>query len=113
MNRYIRIAVVLAALTTMATVLMATPGSAAKNVSWSSSEVVAFADPETRLGTSHLVRTKWGAFGSGDGEFDSPIGVAVDASNDVYVADFNNDRVQKFGPQLDFLIAAPDPLSWH
>lgn len=64
MNRYIRIAVVLAALTTMATVLMATPGSAAKNVSWSSSEVVAFADPETRLGTSHLVRTKWGAFGT-------------------------------------------------
>jgi len=64
MKRYIRIAVALAALTTMATVLMATPGSAAKNITWSTSEVVAFADHETRLGTSNLVRTRWGAFGT-------------------------------------------------
>jgi DNA-binding beta-propeller fold protein YncE len=40
--------------------------------------------------------TKWGALGHGLGEFNSPYGIAVDASGDVYVADSGNDRIQKF-----------------
>ena len=42
--------------------------------------------------------TKWGSFGSGDGQFgsNSPTAVAVDASGDVFVADNGNNRVQKF-----------------
>src|SRR5262249_12169883 len=40
--------------------------------------------------------TKWGNAGSGDGEFNSPIGVAVDANGNVFVADWENQRVQKF-----------------
>lgn len=42
--------------------------------------------------------TKWGSLGSGDGQFSSAYvyGVAVDVSGDVYIADSNNDRVQKF-----------------
>jgi len=42
--------------------------------------------------------TKWGSVGSGDGEFSTPYGVAVDASGNVYVADTLNDRIQKFSP---------------
>lgn len=42
----------------------------------------------------------WGragnTFGTGDGEFDYPHGVAVDAAGDVYVVDTENHRVQKF-----------------
>ncbi len=39
---------------------------------------------------------KWGTNGNGDGQFDLPQGVAVDGSGNVYVADANNNRVEKF-----------------
>ena len=40
--------------------------------------------------------TKWGSFGSGDGQFNLPFGVAADFADNIYVADFNNHRIQKF-----------------
>jgi hypothetical protein len=47
-----------------------------------------------------------GLRGSGGGQFFTPMGVAVDPSNgDVYVVDFSNHRVQKFGPDGEFLLA--------
>ena len=41
--------------------------------------------------------TKWGSSGDGDGQFEAPAGIAVDASGNIYVADTENHRVQKFG----------------
>ena len=46
---------------------------------------------------------KWGSLGSGDGQFSDPSGVAIDASNNVYVADKNNSRIQKFDSSGTFL----------
>jgi DNA-binding beta-propeller fold protein YncE len=47
---------------------------------------------------------KWGSSGSGDGQFSSPLGIAVDSSsNNVYVADTNNNRIQVFDNQGAFL----------
>ena len=40
--------------------------------------------------------TQWGTQGSGDGQFDRPLGIAVDSSGNVYVADMCNHRIQKF-----------------
>jgi hypothetical protein len=40
--------------------------------------------------------TGWGSTGAGDGEFDSPFGVAVDFNGKVYVTEYWNHRVQKF-----------------
>lgn len=39
---------------------------------------------------------KWGTTGSGDGQFNRPVWVAVDVSGNVYVADTYNHRIQKF-----------------
>jgi tripartite motif-containing protein 71 len=41
------------------------------------------------------VRT-WGGHGSGPGQFDQPVGVVVDDSGFVYVAEYGNSRIQKF-----------------
>ncbi|MCK6553499.1 TIGR03663 family protein [Candidatus Binatia bacterium] len=48
-----------------------------------------------RYGKGQLVQA-WGKSGTGPGEFNRPIGVAVDAQGAVYVSDTLNNRVQKF-----------------
>jgi sugar lactone lactonase YvrE len=58
--------------------------------------------------------TKWGSGGSGNGQFDYPVGMAVDGSGNVYVADENNGRVEKFSSSGTFLTqitltAGPNP----
>jgi DNA-binding beta-propeller fold protein YncE len=39
---------------------------------------------------------QWGSLGSGDGQVQYPRGIATDASGNLYVADGNNHRIQKF-----------------
>ena len=38
----------------------------------------------------------WGNYGTGDGEFDTPWGIALSDTGQVYVADTYNDRIQRF-----------------
>ncbi len=40
--------------------------------------------------------------GSGKGQFDTPIGMALDDNDILYVTDYNNSRVQRFTPLGDF-----------
>jgi len=46
--------------------------------------------------SSGVFVTKWGTEGTGDGQFDEPVGVAVASDGSVYVADAPNGRIQKF-----------------
>lgn len=45
----------------------------------------------------------WGSPGGDDGEFHSPIGIAIGARNEVAVTDCNNGRVQRFDAEGRFL----------
>jgi DNA-binding beta-propeller fold protein YncE len=47
--------------------------------------------------------TKWGSEGSGNGQFDQPVGVATDSGGNVYVTDAYDHRVQKFSPSGAFI----------
>ena len=47
---------------------------------------------------------KWGRQGSGDGELDMPWGICLDGNGDVYVADWKNNRVQKFSSEGEPLV---------
>ena len=40
--------------------------------------------------------TAWGSYGSGDGQFLFPVGVAAGSNGDIYVSDGHNNRVQVF-----------------
>ncbi len=42
--------------------------------------------------------SEFGGMGAGNGQFNSPTGIAVDKDGYVYVSDTNNNRVQKFAP---------------
>ncbi|WP_424357209.1 OmpL47-type beta-barrel domain-containing protein [Methanocella sp. MCL-LM] len=46
---------------------------------------------------------KWGGYGDGDGKLQNPMGITVDPSGEVYVADYGNGRVQKFGSGGNFI----------
>jgi sugar lactone lactonase YvrE len=56
----------------------------------------------TAVGAQYL--TQWGSFGSGNGQFSFPAGVATNSAGDVYVVDSGNNRVQKFTSVGTFLI---------
>ena len=40
--------------------------------------------------------TQWGTIGGNNGQFRDPFGIAVSPSGGIYVADWGNNRIQKF-----------------
>ena len=50
---------------------------------------------------------EWGGYGKSDGEFDSPVGIAVGPHDEIYVSEFRNQRVQRFTTEGTFLGSFP------
>ncbi|OIP43526.1 hypothetical protein AUJ95_00560 [Candidatus Desantisbacteria bacterium CG2_30_40_21] len=60
---------------------------------------------------TYFMQTKWGNNGSGDGQFNYPYGVAVDSSGNVFVAEYNSHRIQKFTADGTFITKWGSPGS--
>jgi sugar lactone lactonase YvrE len=58
--------------------------------------------PPSSIEEYSFVRT-WGSYGTGDGQFNFPKGIAIDSSGNVYVADSDNHRIQKFTADGTFI----------
>jgi DNA-binding beta-propeller fold protein YncE len=54
---------------------------------------------------------EWGTKGAGPGQFNQPLGVAVDSWNNVYVVDSGNKRIQKFTAMGEFITQWGQPGS--
>jgi sugar lactone lactonase YvrE len=55
----------------------------------------------TTCNTSFEYSGQWGTTGSGPGQFQAPVAVAVDQGGNVHVVDRDNRRIQKFNPKSD------------
>ena len=51
----------------------------------------------------HLLSAETGLSGSGDGQFNQPRGITIDTAGNIYVADSNNYRIQKFDSNMNFI----------
>jgi len=58
---------------------------------------------EPEPNASILFSLKWGSFGTANGQFNEPHGIAVDSSGNVYVVELLNHRIQKFSSDGTFL----------
>jgi sugar lactone lactonase YvrE len=47
--------------------------------------------------------TVFGGYGNGNGQFDGPRGIAIDSAGNIFVADTNNGRIEKFSPSGAFV----------
>lgn len=54
-----------------------------------------------KLDPNRNLITRWGSFGSNDGQFNRPEAITVDSKGNVYVMDTGNYRIQKFAPILN------------
>jgi len=48
-------------------------------------------------------QNNWGTNGQGDGQLNFPAGMVFDSSGNIFVANMNNHRIQKFDPEMSFL----------
>jgi len=55
-----------------------------------------YENEDFQLVANEAANYSWGSAGSDAGQFDEPSGLAVDSGGNVYVADENNHRIQKF-----------------
>jgi DNA-binding beta-propeller fold protein YncE len=56
--------------------------------------------------------TKLGSLGTGDGQFNGPAGIDVDAANSIYVTDAGNNRIQVFTNLLNKVLENSITTTW-
>ncbi|MBL0332652.1 MAG: NHL repeat-containing protein [Chlorobiota bacterium] len=57
-----------------------------------------------------------GGFGSSENSFDKPVSITINSLNDIFICDYNNNRVQRFNKSLNFIKSIylrEDPIESH
>ena len=80
------------------------------DVAWDAAGNIFVADGHGSAGNARIAKfdkdgrfvKTWGSFGSGEGQFNTPHAIAVDAKGTVYVADRGNKRIQVFDNDGNF-----------
>jgi len=57
--------------------------------------------------TNYITILTFGEYGNREGEFDYPVGIAIDKNNNLHITDWENDRIQKFNSEGRFLKVIP------
>jgi sugar lactone lactonase YvrE len=65
-----------------------------------------------KFNSNGVLVAQWGSYGTGNGQFNSPRGIAVDLFGHVYVADENNNRIQKFTATGNYITQWPSPVGF-
>ena len=52
---------------------------------------------------AYVFKSSFGSYGNGNGQFYSPVAVAVDSANNIFVVDTNNYRIQKFNSNGQYI----------
>ena len=83
------------------------PGNSLGNIAFASDGSFYVADSANKriqhFSADRAFVTAWGSFGTGDGQFSDPIGVAVGSNGHVYVIDDVRDDIQVFDPAGTYL----------
>ncbi|MGB2783131.1 MAG: NHL repeat-containing protein, partial [Atribacterota bacterium] len=58
--------------------------------------------------TNYLTILTFGEYGNRAGEFNYPAGIAIDRDNNLYISDWENDRIQKFSSEGRLLKVIPE-----
>jgi len=80
------------------------------DVAWDAAGNIFVADGHGSAGNARIAKfdkdgrfvKTWGSYGSGEGQFNTPHAIAVDAKGNVYVADRGNKRIQVFDNDGNF-----------
>ncbi|MEA2087093.1 MAG: 6-bladed beta-propeller [Candidatus Caldatribacteriota bacterium] len=57
--------------------------------------------------TNYITILTFGEYGNRPGEFDYPVGITIDKDNNLYITDWENDRIQKFNSEGRLLKVIP------
>ncbi len=57
--------------------------------------------------TNYITISTFGEYGNREGEFDYPVGIAIDKNSNLYITDWENDRIQKFNSEGRLLKVIP------
>lgn len=82
-----------------------------KGFNYGTSQSYGSTSSDTTFGYSYSL--KWGSFGTGNGQFDQPEGIARDSNGNIYVVDYNNHRIQKFSSTGTYLDKWGSQGNWY
>ena len=64
-----------------------------------------------RINSAGIVLNRNGGFGWEEGQFDTPIDIAIGSGLDITIADYNNHRIVRFDRYLNYITIFPNPDS--